>query len=176
MMYEVEIKVRVPLIDTIRQAIRKEGGIFSEVLTETDHYYNAPHRDFSQTDEALRIRITENKTIITYKGPKETIQGTKIRKETNLEIRSFPDADSILTSLGFYPVAVVIKKREYWTLGDFSIALDEVAGLGSFVEVELISEDDTAEMAARIDLLSKKLGILGERITVSYLELLCSKP
>ncbi len=175
-MFEIEIKVRIPDINTIREAIKAHGGIFSETLIEKDNYYNAPHRNFAETDEALRIRETDNGTVMTYKGPKETIQGSKVRSETNLTINSGKDAETILQSLGFFRVAEVIKKREYWKYQDFSIALDEVEGLGSFIEIELLSDTDIAEVAARIDRFSKELGIVGERITVSYLELLCSTP
>lgn len=175
-MFEVEIKVRISDIKTIRDVIQSYGGIFSETLIEKDQYYNAPHRDFQKTDEALRIRETDNKTIVTYKGPKETIQGSKVRSETNLLVNSAISADTILQSLGFFRVAVVTKKREYWKCQDFSIALDEVEGLGSFIEIELISDTDLADVANRIDRFSKELGIFGERITVSYLELLSSTP
>ena len=171
-MFEVEIKVRISDIKAIRDVIQSSGGVFSETLIEKDQYYNAPHRDFKKTDEALRIRETDNETVLTYKGPKETIQGSKVRSETNLLVNSAKSADTMLLSLGFFRVAVVTKKREYWKYQDFSIALDEVEGLGSFIEIELISDTNLADVANRIDRFSKELGIFGERITVSYLELL----
>ena len=33
-------------------------------------------------------------------------------------------------------MVTVDKQREYWDCGDFEIALDKIAGLGSFIEVE----------------------------------------
>ncbi len=173
-MLEIEIKVRVPSIHLIRNNIISSGGKRTEKLTEKDTYYNAPHRDFGETDEALRVREAGGKVQVTYKGPKDTILGSKIREEINLGIESAPVFDTIITRLGFREVATVTKEREYFQLDDFSIALDEVNTLGSFVEVELITDSDPAEAAERIDRIAEKLEIKGERIVISYLELLLS--
>ncbi len=173
-MLEIEIKVRVPDIESVREKILKTGGIMSEKLTEHDTYYNAPHRDFGVTDEALRLRETKTRTTITYKGPKDTIMGSKIREEINLDIMDPVVFDTIITRLGFRPVAQVRKNREYYTYQDFTISLDQVQDLGEFVEIELLSENDAASAAARVDAVAKEIGVTGERITSSYLELLLS--
>ena len=173
-MLEIEIKVRVPDINEVRDRIIAKGGILSETLTEHDTYYNAPHRDFGVTDEALRLRETRIKTTVTYKGPKNTILGSKIREELNLEIPDPATFDKIITHLGFFPVAIVRKKREYYRCDDFTISLDQVEGLGDFIEIELITANDPASAAERVDIMAKEIGVTGERITVSYLELLLS--
>lgn len=175
-MLEIEIKVRVPDLGTIRERITVRGGVLTEQLTEHDSYYNAPHRDFGVTDEALRLRRAGEKAIVTYKGPKNTILGSKVREELNLDISDPTAFDKIVTSLGFKPVAVVIKKREYYQYQDFTISLDQVEGLGDFVEIELITENDAERAAKRIDNIAKEIGVTGERITSSYLELLLSIP
>lgn len=175
-MLEIEIKVRVTDIGTIRDQILACGGALSETLAEHDTYYNAPHRDFGVTDEALRLRQTGVRSTITYKGPKNTILGSKIREELNLEISDPESFDRIVTSLGFVPVAVVRKQREYYQCEDFTISLDQVEGLGNFVEIELITKNNAEEAAARVDRMAKRMNVTGERITASYLELLLSKP
>ena len=38
--------------------------------------------------------------------------------------------------MDFKKVVTVDKQREYWDCGDLEIALDKIAGLGSFIEVE----------------------------------------
>ncbi|MDD1728461.1 MAG: class IV adenylate cyclase [Methanospirillum sp.] len=174
-MLEIEIKVRVPDINTVRERITACGGVLTEVLTEHDSYYNAPHRDFGVTDEALRLRETDTKTIVTYKGPKNTILGSKVREELNLEITDPGVFHSIITHLGFVMVAIVRKRREYYQYQDFTISLDQVEGLGDYVEIELISANDAEKAAARVDQTAQKMGVTGERITLSYLELLLSK-
>lgn len=173
-MLEIEIKVRVPHIDEIKNRIHTIGGQHSETVIEEDLYYNAPHRDFAVTDEALRVRSAGGKIILTYKGPKNTVMGSKIREEYNVHLDNAETCDSILKSLGFRTVAHVRKLREYYTYQDFSIALDKVDQLGEFVEIELITENNAENAAKRVDELAEKLGVIGERISISYLELLLS--
>lgn len=174
-MLEIEIKVRVPDLGDIRNRIIACGGVLTEELTEHDSYYNAPHRDFGVTDEALRLRIAGARSIVTYKGPKNTILGSKVREERNMEISDPETFDQIITSLGFTHVAIVQKKREYYQYQDYTISLDQVEGLGDFLEIELITDSDAKKAAERIDETANMIGVTGERITSSYLELLLSK-
>ncbi len=173
-MLEIEIKVKVSHTDEIKNRILAIGGKHSETVVEEDLYYNAPHRDFAETDEALRVRSAGEKTILTYKGPKNTLMGSKIREECNVLLDNAGTFDTILKNLGFRPVAHVRKLREYYTYQDFSIALDNVDHLGEFVEIELITENNAEYAAKRVDELAEKLGVVGERISISYLELLLS--
>ena len=56
MALEIEIKVKVPSLDPIRKKLLANGAELIADQVEHDLYYNAPHRDFAVTDEALRIR------------------------------------------------------------------------------------------------------------------------
>lgn len=174
-MLEIEIKVRVSDTEAIKNQILKKGGRHSETTVEDDTYYNAPHRDFGETDEALRVRSASGRTTVTYKGPKDTILGSKIREEQNVNIDDAESFGTILKNLGFRTVANVKKVREYYTYEDFSIALDDVEGLGTFIEIELITDNEINKAARRVDQLAEELGVTGERISISYLELLLSK-
>jgi adenylate cyclase class 2 len=173
-MLEIEIKVKADNLPHIQRELEKIGATYSEHLTEHDTYYNAPHRDFKKTDEALRLRKTQNGITLTYKGEKKVVQGVKARKEYNLSVDSQKTTHEILTHLGFVPVADVIKERDYYTFEDFSIALDEVGPLGTFVEIELVrdEEKDTTDPATQIAEFAQRIGVTGDRISYSYLELI----
>jgi len=69
-MLEVELKVRVPSLDPVRESLVLKKAQFRGKIHEHDIYYNVPHRDFAQTDEAVRIRYTDDHAVVTYKGPK----------------------------------------------------------------------------------------------------------
>ena len=56
-MLEIELKVRVDSLDLIRQNLLARHAKFLGKQHEHDIYYNAPHRDFGSTDEALRSGI-----------------------------------------------------------------------------------------------------------------------
>ncbi|MDR2854659.1 MAG: class IV adenylate cyclase [Methanomicrobiales archaeon] len=176
-MLEIEIKVKVPNLAPVRSKLDQIGASHSEHLTEQDMYYNAPHRDFGETDEALRLRTTSNGVTLTYKGKREIICGSKVRKEYNLSVEAKETAHEIFTHLGFIPVAEVNKERDYYVFEDFSIALDDVSGLGTFVEIELVCEEekDAKEAVNRIASLAEKIGVTGESISDSYLELILHK-
>ena len=76
--------------------------------------FNAPDRDFAQTDEALRIRRVGSFNFLTYKGPKQDRQ-TKTRTEIEVALAPGPEAaeamSQLVTRLGYRPVAVVAKTR-----------------------------------------------------------------
>jgi adenylate cyclase class 2 len=73
--------------------------------------------------------------------------------------------------VGFFRAAVVKKRRTKYALGEAVLAVDDVEGLGTFIEVELSGDEDwQAQKRTALEILAK-LG-LAESIRKSYLELL----
>ena len=56
--FEVEIKFQVYDVVKLEQQLRElaNGDVFGEPVIESDSFYQHPSRDFTQTDECLRIR------------------------------------------------------------------------------------------------------------------------
>jgi adenylate cyclase class 2 len=175
-MLEIELKVRVGDLKTVRERLSQKGAGFLGRSHEHDIYYNAPHRDFSTTDEALRVRYVDGKAVVTYKGAKIKDLGLKAREEFNTAVESGEVTEQILSRLGFVKTASVDKWRETYRFGNVTVMLDEVESLGTFVEIEIISRGDREAALADIDRVKKELGITGPAILDSYLELLLSKP
>lgn len=174
-MIEVEAKIQVQDHSPIRTALFRASAVKIGSFIQRDVYFNAPHRDFAITDEALRIRYTGDKTVVTYKGPKRTDSSIKSRLEVNIEIDSGITFEHLLGNLGFERVMEVKKRREEYAYRGTSIALDEVEGLGTFVEIEVATDADPHEAEELVEAVRKDLGIQGPHITDSYLELLLSK-
>jgi adenylate cyclase class 2 len=93
--------------------------------------------------------------IVTYKGPVVDSQ-TKTRREIEVSLTGDDAAgqfSEILRLLGFRPVREVRKRRQpyrcTWQGRGFEIALDAVAGLGQFVEIE--TQADEAGRAAAVE-------------------------
>jgi adenylate cyclase class 2 len=167
-MIEVEVKARSP--PDIESRIIELGGELLGVETHLDLYFSHPFRDFARTDEALRIRIKEEGARLTYKGPKLDIE-TKSRQELTVRVDDAEALESILESVGFSRAAVVKKRRSKYSLGEATLAVDEVESLGAFIEVELSGDEDwQAQKRVALEILSM-LG-LAESIRESYLELL----
>ncbi len=167
-MIEVEVKAR--LKPNTLQKIKALGAVLIGTEHHRDIYFNSPVRDFRESDEALRIRIKEEGARMTYKGAK--LDGeTKSRKELTVKIEDAEAMMQILLSLGFVQSGEVIKSRTKYALGDVIFAIDEVLGLGSFLEIEIAGEDDWPQKKRVLQGLMTKLDA-GESIRKSYLELL----
>ena len=123
----------------------------------------------------LRVRYSSGRTIITYKGPKRRDLQFKAREEINVNVDEGPEFERILERIGFRKTAVVDKVREYYSFENASIALDEVNGLGSFVEIEVMKSESDALETSTIKNIAEKIGVRGEQILASYLELLLAK-
>jgi adenylate cyclase, class 2 len=169
-MIEVEVKIRVDGLLPIRQNLIEKKAQSTGTVRERDVYFNAPHRDFEKTDEALRVRYTDKDCAMTYKGPKQPGTGSKVREEVSVDLSSGESAETILEHLGFVRVAEVNKTREYFKYGQLLVSLDQVEGLGEFVEIEMMASGQYKEAAEMVEKGIDELRIEGERIPLSYLE------
>jgi adenylate cyclase class 2 len=195
-MIEVEIKVKVPDPNVLRNKFENINGVYKLSLHHEDTYFNMPKglRDFKQTDEALRLRksIEFNRDIkgmgqkinyfITYKG-KKIDTTTKTREEIEVKINEIEDMKNLLKLLGFREVFTVVKERELYdfTFKDTRIEalIDYIPILEQhFVEVELITESlDNVEKSKEILFqFLNRFGITKEEsVRKSYLELISDK-
>jgi adenylate cyclase class 2 len=146
MSYEVEVKYRVPSHGDLPDRLAAIGGVADSEVKQCDEYLAHPARDFAVTGEALRLRQTGPKAVITYKGPR--LGGpTKTREEIEVAfaggVDAYPDVRRVFQRLGFRSVAIVRKTRRPYHLSvqghSIEVALDTVDGLGPFVEIEAIA-------------------------------------
>lgn len=167
-MIEVEVKARAP--EDIIERIAALGARLKVVENHHDLYFNSPIRDFKKSDEALRIRIKEDGARLTYKGPKLDLS-TKSRRELTVKIDDHQQMEEILLTLGYVLSAQVKKRRSKYTYQGTVLALDEVVGLGRFIEVEAEGAGDYEWEREKVLAIMGRLG-LTESIRSSYLELL----
>jgi adenylate cyclase, class 2 len=179
-MLEVEMKFPVTQpVDVLLAHLTRLGFRASEKRQESDRYYNAPDRNFAQTDEALRIRQIGNECLLTYKGPKRGATG-KVRKEHEVDLSegSARMMHQILLDLRYQPSIEVKKERTIYkhpAQKDIEVSWDEVEGLGTYVELELlVPECDQAEALGCLQSLAQSMGLPSEERR-SYLELLLAK-
>lgn len=178
-MLEIEMKFPVADFAAVLARLPELGAEAGATREEADHYFNAPHRDFAQTDEALRIRRIGTTNRVTYKGPRRP-GPDKTRTEIEVPLgegdTAFADFARVLTALGFRSVAVVSKRRAGYHLSrggfDMEICLDDVADVGRFVEAEILAPEQSLEPArAVLREVCDRLG-LRESERRSYLEML----
>jgi adenylate cyclase class 2 len=185
--YEVELKFQVSDSAHLERELVALGAHFREVVEQVDRYFAHPCRDFAATDEALRLRRTGSDVAITWKGPRIDAT-TKTRREIELALAAAaPDGGpaaidgwtGLLEALGFRQVREVAKRRRVaivaWEGAEVEAALDTVAGLGGYLELELQAPVDGVPLArARLESLARRLGC-GPAERRSYLELLLAR-
>jgi adenylate cyclase class 2 len=188
-MYEVELKYPVADLPALQQRLAVLAGRFYATVDQVDRYFNHPCRDFARTDEAVRLRHDGDGVAITWKGPRIDAT-TKTRREIELPLavglseggdqarpaHTIARWTELLEALGFRPVATVAKRRRTahvpWQGMEIDLALDSVAGVGEFLELELqAGEEDVPRARECIESLARELGC-GSPERRSYLELL----
>jgi len=192
-MYEVEIKVRIQDLEELRDIIRFNGGSYKISLLHEDTYFNMPKelRDFKNTDEAIRLRKSEefdkndddlllkSKCYLTYKG-KKIDSNTKSRQEIEVKVDNFDNMKEILKVLDFQEVLSIQKERELFELlyqdEKIEILLDFIPLLNQyFMELEMVvslpQEIDQAR-GILFELLERFNVNKNDSIRKSYLELI----
>jgi adenylate cyclase class 2 len=183
--YEVEVKVPINDDKAIERTLLEAGGMRLNAEIQSDMYYDHPCRSFSQTDESIRIRArqpADNAPLLTseyahmeltYKGPKVD-KTTKTRLEYTSGVSDFDAIISILQYTGFRLVATIKKHRVFYDFDGITVSIDNVAGVGIFIELELIAYNEKEMQVAKDRILSlvKHLGLDPMKmVRESYLEL-----
>jgi adenylate cyclase class 2 len=150
-MYEVEVKAYLKDRKGILEKLLNLGCVFSEELHQIDHIFIPENIDFPPPFDVpvLRIRKQNKKHIFTMKISQSNRQDC-IEKE--LEILDGDKMLEIVKFLKYKQVPVVDKKRIKTNLNEIEICIDEVLGLGEFIEVEKIVNNENAEDRKEIQL------------------------
>ncbi|GAA2451769.1 class IV adenylate cyclase [Actinomadura vinacea] len=160
---EVEQKFALPEPDAMRDRLAELGAALRGESRQVDVYFNHPARDFLADDvvsEWLRLRVDEPEdgpavASINFKQwlPLGAAEATHA-DEYESQIADRGAVSLLLGALGFTEMVTVDKRRQRWLLAGgparVEIAIDEVAGLGAFVEFEYDGDGDLDEADAAI--------------------------
>lgn len=181
--FEIEVKLPLKNLKETLKLLTDQGFHETAEIREEDIYFNSIYHDVKKRDEALRIRTSTDcrsgisKTQINFKGPKlDKVSMSRMELET--EVSDTEVLKNILIHLDFSPVASVIKLRKYLKCGRFTACLDQVEGLGDFLELEVIAEQESEreEILSRMEDLLAILGYhMSDTVQTSYLSMLQKK-
>jgi len=133
---EREIKLRVDGADAAREALGRIGAARVRLRHFEDNLlFDDAAGTLKASGSALRLRLTPHGGVLTFKGPRATEDGAKVREERETFVDD-PDAiPAILKRLGYRPVFRYQKYRESWTHRGQEIEVDETP-IGTFLEIE----------------------------------------
>lgn len=167
----IEIKARCADPSFIRNYLQNQNSIFKGVDEQTDTYFNVSNGRLK-----LRQGVIEN-SLIFYK--RENIAGPKLSEVLLYKVNENSDLlKKALTQANGIKVSVT-KKREIYFIDNVKFHIDEVVGLGSFVEIEAIDSDGSMGIdfiRKQCDHYLQKLKISNEDLlTESYSDMLMKK-
>lgn len=155
MAVEIETKLKVESLAPVEERLRVLGARLMANKAQEDLYFDNAQAQMLTADKCLRVRteITEKttKTSITYKGPKQA-SDLKCREEIVLPVSDHGQATALLLGLDYEQILTVLKHRSLWFHKKCQICLDQVTGLGSFVEIEGPSSDVIHEVQKDLEL------------------------
>ena len=135
-MLEIEIKVRVPDLKTVRVRLLELGAVLiRDRHHETNTLYDFRDGALYGKQQALRLRTIGRKAYLTFKGTPQKSRRFKVREEFETEVNNGRHLRLALKALGLVPVFSYEKRRTVLKKGRLKICLDETAA-GCFIEFE----------------------------------------
>ena len=172
MKMEIETKIRVESFDSVISGLKESGARFEGKVLQRDSFFVDKEKKLISTDRGLRLRRQTSdgveRVILTYKGPREKTC-FKSRREIEVDVDNFESMKEILLALGFEKGIAFEKRRDYWSLDECEVCLDELAMLGKFVEVEGPGEEAICRVLETIGLSAS------DHIDMSYARLMREK-
>ena len=166
-MREIEIKVRLQDKEGLLAALAGKGVALGEPVHQRDQVFGLPGESGGDGNTApwLRVRTEtrgqgENETKRTLFTLKRSVTGQLDSIERETEVGDPDVMIAIVKELGFVPFSDVSKTRQTGKLNDVEICIDSVEGLGDFMELEQLA-DENADPAAITDDLWRIMAGLG---------------
>lgn len=163
----IEIKARVRAFDEIRRRAEQRSDTPVEVIPQEDTFFNTP-----QGRLKLRVLSDDKGQLIYYIRPDQ--DGPK-RSDYHLSLTSDPKNLKRVLELAYGIRGVVRKTRYLYLVGQTRVHLDDVEGLGQFMELEVVLREgqSDAEGQAIAEGLMTALGVERSDLLVgAYMDLL----
>lgn len=161
----LELKARIADLQAAERTADRIGGSEGGLLLQVDTYFNAPHG---------RLKLREingiEAQLIAYDRPEDAAQ-----RWSQFRVVAVPDPigmKALLTeSMGLR--GTVTKRRHLYLWNDCRLHLDQVEGLGTFLEFEVLSAGDDCSDLDRMEALMTHFGLRdSDAIRASYSDLL----
>ena len=136
-MKEIEIKLKVEGFNKYKNILLKNGfKIILKNTFERNLIFDTNNNELKNKKYLLRLRKEENKTILTFKKPINSIKDEyKKKEEIEVEVSDFEKAKTILFNLGFEIKFIYEKYREIYKKDNTLVMFDKTP-IGNYIEIE----------------------------------------
>ena len=169
-MREVEVKYQVRDTEALLLALKRRGIELGAPVHQDDQAY-AP-QGWSYGDPKLGVSFVRLRTVddchsFTLKRPAENALSCDEYETAVADRVQMHDA---IEAMGFAPTVRIAKMRRTATVDDVSLCVDEVDGIGAFLELERMVPDHVSGEAVQAELAGfvASLGIEAERTAETY--------
>lgn len=135
----------------IKEEAIEKGFKLAHEVEETDTYFTDKDKEFVRTRTCLRIRRIDSKYMeLTYKAKSSQDTERYGKKEVNIQIKptDYEDLVTVLSGLGYIKYVEFTKYRKVYSKKEnnveYNIMLDNIKGIGDFVEFEIITHEDVS--------------------------------
>lgn len=163
----IEIKARARDFADIKARAEELSDLPVEVIPQEDIFFNVPHGRLK-----LRVLAPDRGQLIYYTRPDQ--EGPK-RSDYHIAYTTDPENLKRVLELAYGIRGVVKKTRYLYLIGQTRVHLDDVEGLGQFMELEVVLGEGqgNAEGQAIAEGLMASLGVeRGDLLEGAYMDLL----
>jgi adenylate cyclase class 2 len=170
MVREIEVKYRVDDLEGLLAALKARSIEVSDPLHQADQAYAPAGWQFGDGKlgvSFLRLRTVAGRHYFTLKQPAQNDQAC-LEYETEVTDREAMHQAAL--HMGYRPTVRILKTRRTASIGGCSLCIDEVEGIGGFIEAERMAPDDADAQAIQAELatLIESLGAGTTRISETY--------
>lgn len=169
-MREVEVKYRVRDLGALLAALKMRGIELGVPFCQDDQAYAPEGWTYGDNRRGVpfaRLRTVDGRHVFTLKRPAENVLSCE---EYETAVADREQMHHAVVAMGFRPTVRIVKMRRTGSLGDMALCVDELDGLGAFLEVERMVPDGVPGEAVQTELsrFVTSLGIEAERISQTY--------
>jgi adenylate cyclase class 2 len=169
-MREIEVKYRIDDLEGLIAALKSRGIEVSDPLRQDDQAYAPAGWQFGDGKlgvSFLRLRTVEERHYFTLKQP---MQNDQACLEYETEVTDREAMHHAVLRMGYRPTVRIVKTRRTASVGGCSLCVDDLEGIGCFVEAERMAPDDADAQAVQAELaaLIESLGAGATRTAETY--------
>jgi adenylate cyclase, class 2 len=167
---EIEVKYRVEDLEALLVALKARGIELGEPVYQDDQAYAPAGWQFGDSKLGIsfaRLRTVGGRHYFALKQPGENAQACL---EFETEVADRETMHGGIMHMGYRPTVRVAKTRRTATLEKCSLCVDDLEGVGPFLELERLVPDDVPAGPVQADLaaFAASLGITADRTDATY--------